>query len=374
MSLAGKKSTHELMMAECLRLAAKGRGHVSPNPLVGALLAQNGKVLARGYHKRFGGPHAEVECLRKYKGDVSAATLYVNLEPCCHYGKTPPCTDLIIRSGIRRVVVGMKDPNPAVAGRGIRKLKTAGITVMTGILEGQAQDLNREFTRHITSGIPYVHMKVAETLDGKIAGDKGTVHISSRESRRWVHRLRSYHDAVLVGAGTVRADDPLLTTRMVTGRNPDVVVLDGNLSTPANARVYKRLRGRRVFVFVGTTAAARKQGKVRLLAAKGVRVLTLRSENGVFPVRDVLSALNKYDIGSVLVEGGAEVFSRFLYDGLVDEISLFVAPRIMGSGKPAFLSDRLFMRRRRPGNARNFRIQVVGSDVLLHARIGQSRR
>jgi diaminohydroxyphosphoribosylaminopyrimidine deaminase / 5-amino-6-(5-phosphoribosylamino)uracil reductase len=335
----GNSSIDLRMMEECLRLAEKGRGYVSPNPLVGAVLADGNRILARGYHRRFGGDHAERDCLRRYHGDTRGKVLYVNLEPCVHYGKTPPCTGLIIHSGIRRVVVGMKDPNPRVAGRGIARLRHAGIAVVVGIRKLEASQLNREFATHIRERIPYIHIKLAQSLDGRIAGRRGANRwISSLASRRLVHRWRAEHDAILVGAGTVRKDDPALTVRLVRGRNPDVIVLDGNLSTPLKSRVYSKLAGRQVFVCVDRDVAAARKVKVAQLSSSGVTVLRFGGKNGILPISRVLARLYRHDIGSVLVEGGGEIYRRFLQAGLCHKLSIFVAPKLVGDGLPAFPS------------------------------------
>jgi diaminohydroxyphosphoribosylaminopyrimidine deaminase/5-amino-6-(5-phosphoribosylamino)uracil reductase len=356
----------ESWMNECFRLAKKGEGFVSPNPLVGAVLVNHNQIVARGYHKRFGGPHAEVECLRRFHGDLKSATLFVNLEPCSHYGKTPPCTDLIIQSGVRRVVAAIKDPNPIIAGNGIRKLRRAGIQVTVGTLEDQARQLNRKYIKYITTGLPFVHLKIAQTLDGKIASFGGNSDwISSSDSRKLVHRWRAEHDAVMVGAATVRIDDPALTVRLIKGRNPNVVILDGKFSTPANARVLRRTGNRQVFLCVGKKAAKVKKRKARLLESRRVRILPLPDKNGLLSLKEVLRTLSRLNIGSILVEGGSQVFIQFLYQGLVDQLSVFVAPTLMGSGVAAFRST--FERHPSNGYHRinNLISHRVGRDVLV---------
>ncbi len=351
-------------MGECLRLAEKGAGRVSPNPMVGAVLVKDGRVIARGYHHRFGGSHAEADCLRKAAGRARGATLYVNLEPCSHYGKTPPCTDLIIRSGIQRVVVGMRDPNPIVDGRGIRRLRAAGVQVTLGVLGEQAAHLNRAFTTHITHGRPYIHVKIAQSADGFIAGTGSRPRwISSLAARRLVHRWRSTSDAVLVGAGTIRSDDPRLTTRLVRGRDPDAIILDGRLSIPLRAKVLTASRKRRVIVCTSTRAVKRNAGKAKVLAARGVLVLSFEGEESSLRLRTVLRRLYRLGIGSVFVEGGREVFTTFLREGPMDETSLFLAPLVLGKG----------IRTLRDGapvrdlfDAAHAAIQRVGSDLLIH--------
>jgi diaminohydroxyphosphoribosylaminopyrimidine deaminase/5-amino-6-(5-phosphoribosylamino)uracil reductase len=355
-------------MSECFRLAEKGAGFVSPNPLVGAVLIKNKRIVARGYHHRFGEIHAEIDCLRRYRGNARGTVLYVNLEPCCHQGKTPPCVDAIIESGIRRVFVGMKDPNPRVSGRGIAKLRGAGIQVVVGILEREAAELNRRFARHITTGLPYVHLKVAQTLDGRIGWPGGPSRsISSPSSRRLVHTWRSIEDAVLVGAGTVRSDDPSLTVRMTRGRNPHVVVLDGKLTSSPTARVFRNQGGRLVFLCVDRRFAALRKGRYLAFLKKGIRILTFPGDNGVLNMADVLAELYHHNIGSLLVEGGSQVFGQLIDSGLVDELSIFVSPSVMGAGVPAFGGTAGKPRLRKRRSIDKMHIVRVGGDALLKA-------
>jgi len=357
----------ERFMRLCLRLAARGRGHVSPNPLVGAVLVRKGRVVARGWHRRFGGPHAEVDCLRKARGRLREATLYVNLEPCAHYGKTPPCTERIIAAGIGSVVIGMRDPNPLVAGRGIRMLKGAGIRVRAGVLEEEAKELNRFFTTHITRSTPYVHVKVAQSIDGFIGGERAPRYLSSPASLRLVHRWRAEYDAVLVGAGTVRTDNPRLTVRHHRGRDPHVVIIDGELRVPESANVLKRDQGRGVFLCVSEGAARRHAGKVQRLEGRGIAVLRFRSRGGLIPLNDVLHQLYRFSIGSILVEGGSNIFNQFVRGHLADELSVFVTPMLLGKGVPAFaLCDGAA-----PAfsTARELHGRTVGKDMLFSARL-----
>jgi diaminohydroxyphosphoribosylaminopyrimidine deaminase/5-amino-6-(5-phosphoribosylamino)uracil reductase len=366
--MSARKDLHAQFMAECLRLAKKGEGRVSPNPLVGAILVKNNRIVARGFHKKFGGPHAEVECLGGYRGDLTDATLYVNLEPCCYRGKTPPCTDLIIRSGIGRVVVGMKDPNPRVSGKGIRALRRENIHVVEGVLEQESSELNKKFTKHITTGLPYVHLKVAQTLDCKISISNGKRRwISSAPSRKLVHAWRAEYDAVLVGAGTVSADNPQLTVRSVRGRDPDVVVLDGRLTVSPGSRLFRKRVNRRVFLCVDAKFAARKKRKVELLRRRGVEILRFVGSRGRIRLRKLLKELYRSRIGSILVEGGSDINTQFLREGVVDEMSIFLSPSIMGEGVPNFATFKPS-----PDGTRIKRItaQPVGRDILLQAHFG----
>jgi len=355
----------EQFIRECFRLAQRGKGQVSPNPMVGAVLVRNGKILAKGFHREFGGAHAEVECLRRAPGDVRDATLYVNLEPCSHHGKTPPCVDLILARGIRSVVAAMKDPNPAVAGRGLRKLQEAGVKTRAGLLEEEARELNRVFATHIVARRPYVHVKIAQSRDGRING--GTSRwISSPESRKRVHAMRAEYDAVLVGAGTVRADDPSLTVRLVKGRDPDVVVLDGAFSLSAGRKLFKAHPSRRVYLVTTQQALRRNREKARILSAGGIILLGLAGTREHLNVGRVMKELYKRNIGSVLVEGGGSVFSQFVAEGLIDELTLFVSPDFFGKGLVAIRPDMSISRNR----LRTARATVgsSGGDFMLNVR------
>ena len=351
-------------MRECLRLAAKGRGNVSPNPMVGAVLVKNGRIVARGYHRRFGGPHAEAECLRSFKGDPRGATMYVNLEPCSHFGMTPPCADLLIRAGIGRVVAAMKDPNPRVAGRGFARLRKNGVRVSVGVLEDEARELNRMYIRSVVTGRPHVHMKVAQSQDGMIAA-KGSSRrwISSPASRTLVHRWRAETDAVLVGAGTIRADDPQLTVRHAPGRNPDVIILDGRFAISPGARVLRHRRGRRVFVCVDRAALRLRERKAIQFEKLGVTVLGFRGKGTRLSVDEVLKELYRHNVGSVLVEGGAEVFREFLLSGRIDELSIFTAPTTIGAGLRWLDAAQL-----PPFDSDHVRFRMVGRDMLMQVR------
>lgn len=302
--------------------------------MVGAVLVRDGTIIARGYHHKYGGPHGEVDCLRHAPEDLRDTTLYVNLEPCSHYGLTPPCVDLILERGISSVVAAMEDPNPLVAGRGLRKLRQAGVKTSVGLLENEAREVNRAFTTHITLHRPYVHVKIAESGDGRINGGRSR-WISSPESRKWVHALRAEYDAVLVGAGTVRSDDPSLNVRLVRGRDPDVVVLDGGLAVPIHRKIFAPDQLRRVFVMTTRAAARRDAKKVRALAGRGIKVIALHGTGFRLSLPEVLAALYKASVASILVEGGASTFTQFLAAALVDELTLFVAPDLFGRGLAA---------------------------------------
>lgn len=347
-------------MKKALKLALKGAGRVSPNPMVGAVLVKDGKVVATGYHEYYGGPHAEVVALDNAKGEAKGATLYVNLEPCVHFGKTPPCAPRIIEAGIRRVVIATLDPNPLVSGKGVDLLKKAGIEVVTGVLEREARRLNEAFFKWITKGIPFVILKIAVSLDGKIANALGeSKWITSLSSRRLVHKFRSLYDAVLVGVETVLRDDPELTVRLVKGRNPVRVVLDTYLRVPSHAKILTS-PGRKIIFY--SEVASRE--KVKELEAVGVELYKVSSENGIIELRDVLKKLGELGIASVMVEGGRKIFSSFLREGLVDKLLYFIAPKIIGKGIGPF--DELEVSSLDSSIKINeFTLRKVGEDILL---------
>jgi len=319
-------------MGEVLNLARKGAGSVSPNPLVGCVVVKNNRIIGRGYHRYFGGPHAEVYAIRSAGKRIRGSTLYVNMEPCNHYGKTPPCTNLIIKKGIKRVVVGLRDPNPIVSGKGIAQLRKAHIQVDVGILQHECEKLNEMFTTFITHRRPFVTLKIAQTLDGKISLPHARSRwITNDTSRHIVHALRSVYDAVLVGAGTVRIDNPKLTVRHVRGRNPVRVVLDGPLSVNVKSSVFSR--SAKTILFISERAAREKYGKVRLLRKKGVEVIAVAAhKTSDIPLKKILKLLAGRGIASVMVEGGAEVFQKFIKAKLVDKLLIFIAPIIAGEG------------------------------------------
>lgn len=330
------KVSEQLRMLECLSLAGKGAGYVSPNPMVGALVVKDGKQVGSGYHRKFGGPHAEVFAIGQAGKAARGATLIVNLEPCSYHGKTPPCTDLIIRSGIRRVVVGMKDPNPRVNGKGIRALREAGIDVRSGVLESECRKLNEVFSKFITTGLPFVTLKIAQTLDGRIADAKGRSRwISNLHSRTIVHALRARYDAVVVGASTIRRDNPRLTVRLVKGRNPWRVVLDGNFSAPLTANVFMDSERKHTLIFVNGNVAREKKGSLSRLGKLGVTVEAMPGKKGLLDLKKILKVLVSRGISSVLVEGGAFTYAEFLRSNLADKIVVFVAPKILGAGLSA---------------------------------------
>ncbi len=315
----------EDLMRMALALARRGEGEVNPNPLVGAVVVRDGEVVGRGVHRRFGGPHAEVFALEEAGEAARGATLYVNLEPCVHYGKTPPCVERIIAAGIRRVVVACRDPNPLVDGKGIAALREAGLDVQEGLLEDKATALNEAFFKFIRTGRPFVQLKLAMSLDGKIATASGDSRwVSGKASRVRVHALRRRYAAVLVGVGTVIADDPVLTVRHVEGRSPLRIVLDGSGRTPPAARLLREA-GRTIIV-----TASMSDGAEGALRRAGAEVWRLPASDGRVDLPALLGRLGREGIDSLLVEGGAETAASFLEAGLIDKVSFFIAPLFLG--------------------------------------------
>lgn len=325
-------------MARALRLARRGEGRVEPNPMVGCVVTRGDKIVGEGFHRRFGGPHAEVHALRSCRGSVRGATTYLSLEPCSHQGKTPPCADALIEAGISRVVIPFPDPNPIVRGRGVARLRRAGIRVEIGLLATQAAELIAPFATRILRGRPYVIAKWAQTLDGKWAARTGDSHwISCAASRRWVHRLRARVDAILVGANTVRRDDPLLTAREVPIRRRAArVVMDARLTVSEKCRLIETVKEAPLVVLT-----SRKQAgsiKAHRLEDREVTVLSCRAGRGLIAAGDALRTLADRDCTTVLLEGGPTLTASFLAAGLIDEAYVFIASRVIGDRQaPALL-------------------------------------
>lgn len=314
---------HQKFMKNALKLAKRGRGLVSPNPLVGCVIVSNNRIAGKGYYQYFGGPHAEINALRDAGEKAVNSTMYVTLEPCCFYGKTPPCTEAIIRSGVKEVVIGMEDPNPKVNGRGIQKLKAKRIKVTTDILKKQATKLNEAYIKYVTKKVPFVILKTAMSLDGKIASVTGdSKWISSEKSRQWVHRLRSQVDGVLVGINTVLKDNPGLTAHGL-GKNPLRIVLDGEARIPLKSQLLNNQAPTLV-------VTAHSPGKLSVLKRRGIRVLRINAKNGKINLKVLLRRLAKMGITSLLVEGGGETNASFLKEKLVDKVLVFIGPKIVG--------------------------------------------
>jgi len=316
------RSEDEKYISIALGLAAKAKGMTSPNPCVGAVIVKGRRIVGRGYHRFAGGPHAEIYALRQAGKKAEGATLYVSLEPCSHYGRTPPCVDAIISAGIKRVVAAMKDPNPANNGKGLRILRKNGIKAESGILETEARLLNEDFIKYITRKMPFVAVKVAQSLDGKIATRTGdSKWITGPEARKFAHKLRSEVDAIMVGAGTVLKDDPLLTVR-----------LGDRIPLQRDSKVKQPLR----IILAGRSKIP---SKARILNSRGGAVLIARTKekSGRVDIRAFLKALAKMEITSVLIEGGGETIASAFEAGVVDKVYFFIAPKVIG-GREAVTS------------------------------------
>lgn len=350
-------------MRRALRLALKGRGQVSPNPMVGAVVVRRGQVVGEGAHLQVGGPHAEVHAFAAAGRQSRGATLYVTLEPCSHHGRTPPCTEAVLRAGIRRVVCAMEDPDPRVGGRGIAQLRQAGLEVEVGLGGEEAERLNAAYLKHRRTGRPLLILKLAQSLDGRLATAGGdTRWISGEQSRTLVHRWRSWADAVMVGAGTVLADDPQLDVRLVRGRSPRPLVVDGRLRVPLQARVFQRPGA---VLITADTAPAKK---LRAFAAQGVEVWTFASLRGQLDLAQVLQRAGSEGLTSILLEGGGQLAAAALRARVVDELRLFLAPLLIGQGVPA-IGDLGLARLADAPRLEAVALRRLGPDLLYTAKV-----
>jgi diaminohydroxyphosphoribosylaminopyrimidine deaminase/5-amino-6-(5-phosphoribosylamino)uracil reductase len=366
-------------MREALSLAERGRGHTSPNPVVGAVLVRGGRVLARGYHRRVGLPHAEIEALSHKGVRARGATLYVTLEPCCHQGRTGPCTEAIENAGIRRVVVGCCDENPLVSGRGVLHLRRAGIRVDVGCLDQECRRQNRAFFVWVRAHRPWVTLKVATTLDGFIASsqtklrDPSARFVTGTAAREHARVLRSQHDAVVVGVGTVLADNPRLTVRLpgASKGGPLRVVLDGHLRTPPSARLIRQLGAPPALIIgaqpgKGAHDARARLARERALRRAGAEVLLLPADRaGRILIPYLLRALGEGGVQSLLVEGGSRIHGAFISAARVDSVAFFVAPRLVGAGRPIVEGPGLDWRT--PLRLGPLQVHAIGEDILVEA-------
>ena len=357
-------------MRRAIELAERGVGFTNPNPMVGAVIVKGGKVIGEGWHERCGEWHAERNAFKNCTVPAEGATMYVTLEPCCHYGKTPPCTEAIIEHGIARVVVGMEDPNPLVAGKGIALLREAGIEVVCGVEEEALREQNRVFLKYISTKLPWVAMKTAMTLDGKIATRTGdSKWITGAEARAYVHELRHRFMAILVGIGTAVADDPLLNCR-IEGRGvrqPIRVVVDSNARLSLDSQLVKTAGEYRTIV-AHTRFAPEERGKA--LRETGVEMLLCKEKEGLVDVRNLLELLGQSGIDSILLEGGGSLNYTFLSEGLADELYAFIAPKIVGGMNAKTPVEGAGMEKM--ADAINLELENVlniGHDVLLKLKV-----
>ncbi len=317
-------------MRRAIALAKKGEGWVNPNPMVGAVIVKNGRIIGEGYHQKCGEPHAERNALASCTEPPEGAALYVTLEPCCHYGRTPPCTDAILESGIAKVVIGSGDPNPKVAGKGAALLKAAGVDVEEGFLKEECDRLNPVYFHFIQTGLPYLVLKYAMSLDGKTAAVTGASRwVTGEAARLDVHRLRNRYSGIMAGLGTVLADDPLLTCRLTNGRNPTRILCDSRLRLPLDSRICRTAK--EVPTIVAATAA--DGDKKARLEEMGVKVLTIPEKDGMVDLPILMQRLGKLEIDSILLEGGGQLSYSALKAGLVQEVYAYVAPKIFGGAE-----------------------------------------
>ncbi|MDM8128213.1 bifunctional diaminohydroxyphosphoribosylaminopyrimidine deaminase/5-amino-6-(5-phosphoribosylamino)uracil reductase RibD [Paraclostridium benzoelyticum] len=318
----------EYYMGLAINLARKGIGKVNPNPMVGAVIVKDNKIIGTGYHERYGGKHAEINAIENSRESLNGSTMYVNLEPCSHFGKTPPCVDKIIESKINKVVISSVDPNPLVQGKGVKKLRDAGIEVKVGVLDKENKKLNEVFLKYIKNKKPFVVMKVAMSLDGKTATTTGqSKWISCDESRRYVHKLRSEVMGILVGINTVIKDNPMLDCRLENGKNPIRIIVDTTLKIPIDSKIVFSSKSIRTIVV--TTKNANKN-VMKLLEDKGVEILTVNLKNNLVDLKEMINKLGELKIDSILIEGGSRLNYSAINENIVDKVQVYVAPIILG--------------------------------------------
>lgn len=348
----------EFYIKRALRLAEKARGMVSPNPMVGAVIVKNGRIISEDFHRRPGTPHAEALAIGKAGEKARASSLYVNLEPCCHTEKrTPPCTKAIINAGIKKVIISMKDPNPRVSGKGITEIQKAGVEVKTGILEDRAKKLNEAYIKYITTGNPFVILKTAMTLDGKIATPEGqSKWITGEKARKSVHRLRSSVDAIMTAIGTVKADNPQLTSRIKGGKNPVRIIIDPNLEMPLDAKVLQSPPETIIVTKINNA-------KSDYLYKSGINMIYYKEK---LYLKWLMEKLGKMEIASVLVEGGSSLNAHALEEGVVDKVMFFIAPIIIG-GRESFpaIGGKTFKRLEDAYRIKDVSIKRLGEDILI---------
>lgn len=359
------ETTDLKFMKRALALARKGIGRTSPNPAVGCVIVKDGTIIGEGWHRKAGTPHAEIHALNMAADAAGGTDVYVTLEPCCHTGATPPCTDALIRAGVRRVVAGMRDPNPLVSGGGLAALNQAGIETVCGVLESDCRAINLPFIKHTTTGLPYVTYKCAMTLDGKIASITGESRwISCEESRKYVHRMRSNNDAIMVGVDTILADNPQLTVRLVKGRNPVRIIVDSSLRTPTSVDILSGLLARNTIIACTEEDVVIHQRYLQ----NGATVLVCNSHENRVDLRDLLEKLGRLGVQSILLEGGSRLAGDALSRGLIDECVFFYAPKVIGSDgfSPFAITGITDMSQAMAFT--DLRVRRIGSDIVVNAR------
>jgi len=357
-----------LYMSRAIELAK--RGNTAPNPMVGAVLVKAGKTIAEGFHSYAGGSHAEVVALRKAGKKAKGADLYVNLEPCCHQGRTPPCTDAIIKSGVSRVYVGMKDPNKLVNGKGIRRLKAAGIQVKVsvGFYKEECEKLNEGFLKIMKTGLPFVTIKTAISLDGKIATRMGNSQwISGAQSRNFVHKLRNQNSAILIGTNTILKDNPQLTCRLKKQRvkHPARIILDRGNKVPIRAKVFSNSKEQKVIYVAGSKISLKRK---KTLIEKNIEIINGKTNNSGFDLKHLMKHLVKKDLTSVLIEGGGEINNSALKAGIVDKIYIFISPILIGGKQaPGLIGGMGVSKIAKALNLKNMKVTSMGKDLMVEA-------
>lgn len=354
--------TDQEYMQLALQIASAVEGRTWPNPMVGAVVVNEGRIVGMGAHLKAGDPHAEVHAL-KMAGDMAkGGTLYVTLEPCSHFGRTPPCADRVIEAGISQVVIAMLDPNPLVAGSGVKRIRQAGINVKVGLLETEARKMNEVWLTNMLQHRPFVWMKAAMTLDGKIAASGGdSKWITGEEARHSVHKIRNQANAILIGIGSVLADNPHLTTRLPEGgRNPLRVILDSQLRIPETVHVLSTEAP--TLIFCGEQADSEKIGRLR---AKGADVVQFTLDDGRIPLKRLLAELQERGVALLMVEGGGEVHGSFLQAGLVDKITIYVAPKLIGGTGPTPVMGSGFLKMDDAVELSNLIVEQIGNDLSI---------
>lgn len=354
----------EKYMHSALELAVKGKGNVNPNPMVGAVIVKDSKIIGEGYHMFYGKEHAEINALKNATEDVTGSTIYVTLEPCSHYGKTPPCVDEIIKNKISKVVVGCLDPNPLVSGNGVKKLIENGIEVVVGVLENECKQINEVFIKYISQKMPFVIMKCAMSLDGKIATTLGeSKWISCEASRREVHKLRNEVSGIMVGVETVIKDNPELTCRLENGKNPIRIIVDSKLRVPIESKVVQEVDIAKTII---ATTENEDKDKLKLLIEKGIEIVVTKSKNKRVDLKDLMTKLGEKNIDSILLEGGASLNFSALQEDIVDKVQIYIAPKIIGGtraktpvgGSGVDILEQAF-------KLENLETKTIGDDILI---------
>ena len=350
--------SHKKYMDLAIKLAEKGRGLTSPNPMVGCIIVKRGRIVGKGWHKKAGTEHAEILAIQDAGKKAINSTMYVNLEPCSHWGRTPPCTERIVEAGVREVIIGTEDPNPLVDG--FKELKFRGLKTKIGILEKESKKLNEAYIKYMKTKKHFIIIKVAMSADGRIATKTGdSKYITSKEARAYVHHLRTEVDAVMVGLNTVLRDNPELTPRLVKGKDSMKIVVDSTLKIPKNCNLMKNPAK----LIVATTSKASKN-MIKKLQQKGVTIIITKSKNGMVDLQDLVKQLGRHEIASIMIEGGSELNSTAIKAGVVDKIFIFTAPKIIGNGLGA-IGNLGINKIDKAINLKNSVAKKIGNDILI---------